>query len=77
MWKKNDDFSQPDISRLLATKEAMALAAMLRQMDTDTLSRAAALASQGNTAQARELLAPLMNDPKVRDLICRMEGSNG
>lgn len=77
MWKKNDDFSQQDISRLLASKEAMTLAAMLRQMDTDTLNRAASLASQGNTAQAQELLSPLMQDPKVRELLSKMEENNG
>lgn len=77
MWKKNEDFSQADISRILATKEAMALAAMLRQMDGDTLSRAASLTSQGNTAQAQALLSPLLQDPKVRELISRMEAQNG
>lgn len=77
MWKKNENFSQDDISRFLATKEAMALAAMLRQMDGDTLSRAASLATQGNTSQAQELLSPLLNDPKVRELISRMEENNG
>ena len=77
MLKKNEDFSQSDISRLLATKEAMTLAAMLRQMDADTLSRAASLASQGNAAQAQELLSPLLQDPKVRELISRMEENNG
>lgn len=77
MWKKNDNFSQQDLSKLLASKEAMALAAMLQQMDTDTLNRAASLASQGNTTQAQQLLSPLMNDPKVRELITKMEEGNG
>lgn len=77
MWKKNEDFSQADLSRLMATKEAMALAAMIRQMDADTLSRAASLASQGNTEGAQALLSPLLQDPKVRELLSRMEGRNG
>ena len=77
MWKKNEDFSQSDLSRLMATKEAMALASMIRQMDSDTLNRAASLASQGNTAQAQALLSPLLQDPKVRELISRMEAQNG
>ena len=77
MWKNNADFSQSDLSKLLATKEAMALAAMLRQMDGDTLSQAAAAATQGNTAQAQQLLSPLLQDPKVRELITKMEANNG
>jgi len=70
-------FSEEEIQKLLATKEAMALAAILRQMDTSTLSRAAALASQGKSAEAKRLLEPLMQDPKINDLIRRMEEENG
>lgn len=77
MCKNVNDFSPEDISRLLSTKEAMALASMLRQMDAATLSRAASLATQGNTAEAKSLLSPLIQDPKVQELIQRMEGGNG
>lgn len=77
MWKNSEDFSKRDLARLLASPEAKALAAMLQQMDTDTLNKAAAAASQGNPEQAKELLSPLMGDPKVQELISRMEENNG
>lgn len=77
MCKNINDFSSEDISRLLSTKEAMALASMLRQMDASTLSRAASLATQGNTADAKALLSPLIQDPKVQQLLRHMEENNG
>ena len=77
MRKNNENFSSPDLSKLLSSKEAMSLAAMLRQMDADTLTQAANAASQGNTQQAQALLTPFLNDPKVRELLSRMEENNG
>lgn len=77
MWKKNEGFSQENIAKLLSSKEAMALAAMLRQMDQNTLSQAASAATQGNTAKAQELLAPLLADPELQKMLKNMEGNNG
>ena len=77
MDEKNMEFSSADLSRLLRSREAMALAAMLRQMDGQTLSRAASLAQSGRTAEAKQLLSPLMDDPKVQRLLRQMEGRHG
>lgn len=77
MWKKSDDYSKEDIARLLKSPEAMQLAHMLRQMDVDALNRAASAASQGNTAQAQEALNPLLQDPKIKELLSKLGGNHG
>ena len=77
MWKKNDDFSQSGLAKFMASKEAAALAAMLQQMDTSALSQAASYAAQGKTDQAKALLEPLTQDPKIRQLLEQMEGHHG
>ena len=77
MWKKNDDFSSEDISRLLNSPQAMALAAMLQKMDPKLLSQAADAATRGDTEAAKKLLSPLMQDPKVNDLLGQMGGKHG
>lgn len=77
MWKKSDDFSEADISRILASPQAQQLAAMLQQMDTDTLNKAASLAVQGDAAQAQQLLTPVLQDPKIQELIQKMGENNG
>lgn len=77
MWKKNDDFSKEDIARLLASPQARALAQMLQQMDPDTLSKAAAMATQGDADGARNALSSVLQDPKVQDLIQNMEEKHG
>ena len=77
MWKKNDDFSSEDISRLLNSPQAMALAAMLQKMDPNLLSQAADAATKGDTDTAKKLLSPLMQDPTVNDLLGQMGGKHG
>jgi len=77
MWKKNDDFSSEDLSRLLNSPQAMALAAMLQKMDPATLKQAADAATSGDAQTAKKLLSPLMQDPKVNDLLGQMGGKHG
>lgn len=77
MNEKNREFSSAAFSELLKSKEAMALAGMLRQMDPQLLSRAASLAGSGQTEQAKQLLQPILEDQKVRQLLKKMEDSNG
>ena len=77
MWKKSDDFSNPDLVRLLASPQAQQLARMLGQMDPATLSRAAELATRGDTEGAKKMLSPILNDPKVKDLQESMEDTHG
>lgn len=77
MWKKNDDFSKEDLSRLLNTPQAMALAAMLQKMDPNQLARAAEAAQAGDAQRAKQLLSPLMQDPKAADLLKQLEEKHG
>ena len=77
MERKNMNFSSEDITKLLSSKEAAALAAILRNMDQTTLSKAAALAKQGNSEEAKRILNPVIQDPRVQNLLKQMEGRNG
>lgn len=77
MWKKNDDFSKEDLSRLLNSPQAMALAAMLQKMDPNQLAQAAQAAQAGDTGTAKQLLSPLMQDPKAAELLKQLGGKHG
>lgn len=77
MARKNDDFSQADLARLLRQPEAQELMARLRQLDSAALQQAVQQAMQGNTAQAKDLLTPLMRDPQVQNLAEKMRDSHG
>lgn len=77
MAGKNQDFSQSDLARLLSKPETRALLARLQSLDADALRRAAQQAMQGNTAQAAELISPLMHDEQVRELTRKMRDTDG
>ena len=77
MWKKNDDFSKEDLSRLLNSPEAMALAAMLQKMDPGQLEKAAKAATSGDDQTAKQILAPLLNNPDASRLLEQMGGKHG
>lgn len=77
MARKNDDFSQADLARMLRQPEARELMARLRQLDSEALQQAVHQAMQGNTAQAKDLLTPMMQDPQVQNLAERMRDSHG
>lgn len=77
MWKKSDDFSGEALSRFLRSPQAQALARLLEQMDSDTLNRAASMASQGDTEGARKALSPVLEDNRIKRLLEDMEESNG
>lgn len=77
MARKNEDFSQSDLSYLMRQPEAQELLNRLRQLDSAALSQAVHQAMQGNTEQAKELLNPLMQDRQVQDLADRMRNGHG
>lgn len=77
MWKKSNDFSGEELSRLLSSPQAQALARMLQQMDPKMLNRAAELAAQGDTLGAKDALQPILSDPNVQNLIQNKEESHG
>ena len=77
MARKNEEFSQSELARLLRQPEAQALMARLRELDGAALQQAAQQAMQGNTEGAKQLLTPLMRDPAVQDLAEKMRDSHG
>ena len=77
MWKKSDDFSSADMAKLLSSPQAQALAQLLQQMDPNILNQAANLAAQGNAQDAKDLLSPVLQDPKIKKLLQSREDPNG
>jgi len=77
MWKKNDDFSKENLSRLLNSPQAMALASMLQQMDPNQLAQAVEAAKSGDAQRAKQLLSPLTQDPKAAELLKQLGGNHG
>lgn len=77
MQGKNDDFSQAELARLLQKPETRALLNRLRQLDSAALQQAVQQAMQGNTAQAQQLLTPLMQDQQVQELTGQVRDSYG
>lgn len=77
MFEKNHDFSQSDLSRMLAQPEARALLERLKQMDAAALQNAVNLAFRGNTEGAKDALSPLLADPEVQRLSQQMRDSHG
>ena len=77
MFQKNHDFSQSDLSRMLAQPEAQALLERLKQMDTAALQNAVNLAFKGDTSGAKDALSPLLSDPEVQRLSQQMRDSHG
>lgn len=77
MFEKNQDFSQSELSRMLAQPEARALLERLKQMDAAALQNAVNLAFRGNTKGAKDALSPLLNDPEVQRLSQQMRDGHG
>lgn len=77
MERKNSDFSQTDLNRILQQPETRELLNRLRQLDSAALRQAVQQAMQGNTEQAKELLTPLMQDQQVQRLTEKMRDSHG
>ena len=77
MFEKNHEFSQSELSRMLAQPEARALLERLKQMDAATLQNAVNLAFRGNTEGAKDALSPLLSDPEVQRLSQQMRDRHG
>lgn len=77
MARKNEEFSQGDLARMLRKPEAQELMARLRQLDSAALQQAVQQAMRGNTEEAKQILTPMMQDPTVQDLAGRMRDSHG
>lgn len=77
MAKKNDEFSQADLMRMLRQPETQALLARLQELDVNALQQAAQKAAQGDTNGAKDLLTPLLQDEQVQKLTGEMRKRNG
>lgn len=77
MARKNEEFSQAELSKLLNRPEAQELLARLRALDSAALQQAVRQAMQGNTQEAKQLLTPLMEDGQVQALAEKMRESHG
>ena len=77
MFQKNGDFSRSDLARRLQQPEAQALLARLQQRDQSALQAAVDRAFRGDTAGAKEALAPLLADSQVQQLSQQMRDGHG
>ena len=75
MQKNSENFSVQDAMRLAGTPAGQELLNLLRRGDSSELQQAAQLASEGNYAQAQQLLSGFLRDPEVQRLLTRMGGA--
>ena len=74
MKKKTDNFSLEDAKHLAQSSAGQQLLDIIRRSDSNQLQQAAALATEGNTDQAKMLLSELLNDPQVKLLLSQLGG---
>ena len=75
MQKNSENFSVQDAMRLAGTPAGQELLDLLRRSDSSGLQQAAQLASEGNYAQAQQLLSGFLRDPEVQRLLSKMGGA--
>ena len=74
MADNQNHFSMEDLTTLAKSAAGRELYAQLRQSNEDTLRRAMSLAASGDMNGAGAILAPLLSDPRIRDLVTRLGG---
>lgn len=77
MTDKYDDFSTPNPAQLLQNPQVQKLLAHLQSMDPELLWQAASLASSGHSAEAQQLLSPILKDDEVQKLTREMRDTDG
>lgn len=75
MQKNSENFSVQDAMRLAGTPAGQELLNLLRRSDSSGLQQAAQMASEGNYAQAQQLLSGFLRDPEVQRLLSKMGGA--
>ena len=74
MAEKNVPFSQADLAAMARSPAGQALFAQLRQNNEDKLQKAMTLAASGDMNGAGAILAPLLSDPGIKQLVDRLGG---
>ncbi len=78
MEKNSANFSVEEAMKLAATPAGQQLVAFLRQQNSTALQQAAQQATTGNMGGAQQALSQLLGDPRVRELLTKIqEGSHG
>lgn len=68
------NFPIEEAQQLARSASGQELLQLLQQGDGAKLDEAAALLQQGNTQQAKELLLPILEDPKILALLRQLGG---
>ena len=74
MAEKNIPFSQSDLAAMARSPAGQALFARLKQNNEDQLRKAMTLAASGDMNGAGAILAPLLSDPGIKQMIDRLGG---
>ena len=74
MAEKFEQFSTNDMMALASSPAGLQLLALLRQSDSPDLQKAMGKAAAGDMAGAKELLSPLLADPKIQSLLNQLGG---
>ena len=76
MHRKSGNFSEDDIRQMATTPAGKELIGLLKQADNSQLQSALQQAASGNMAEAKNILAPLLRSPRIRELIAQLGGDN-
>ena len=69
MQKNSEDFSMQEALRLAKSPAGQQLLAMLRQKDNGQLQQAMNLATEGNYAQAGQIINAMLSSGEARQLL--------
>ena len=69
MQKNSEDFSMQEALRLAKSPAGQQLLAMLRRKDNGQLQQAMDLATEGNYAQASQILGALLSSSEAQQLL--------
>ena len=74
MADNQNHFSMEDLTTLAKSAAGRELYAALQRSNQDALRRAMSLAASGDINGAGAILAPLLSDPGIRDMVTRLGG---
>ena len=74
MAEKFDCFSTAEMMALARSPAGRQLLALLQQSDTGQLQQAMGKAAAGDLTAAKALLAPMLSDPRIQELLGQLGG---